>query len=459
MPSTTPSQPKIAIIGAGPVGLTLANILQRNGITSFTVFERDTTAQSTSNALAQGSGTLDIHADSGQRALAAAGLLEAFHRVARPEGEAVRVARKDGVVVWDENNHSQGNGHAAAKEPGGKPEAESRGRPEIDRAALRALLLSALPPERIIWGKHVSSLSPVPGTTSAAAKWTINFSRDGDAPPQLQPQYDLVLGADGAWSRVRAQLTDARPYFTGVVALDAWLDDVEGRRPDVARFIGRGSRFTFSADRALIFQRHGDGSARCYACVRFRDDADAANTTTNADAAVVEARIAASLGLEEAAEIGRGGIDWDVPGVRRRFLETYFGDYAAEAREAALSLTQRPVLRPLYMLPVGLTWPSRPGVTVLGDAAHLMTPFAGVGVNVGMVDALELAEGIVGYVKKGAGQGAASLAEVISDYEKGMWARSSRDAAKTAHALEVQFQEGGCEKMVELMSCGDADSE
>ncbi|RYP72337.1 hypothetical protein DL771_004311 [Monosporascus sp. 5C6A] len=449
MPSTTPSQPKIAIIGAGPVGLTLANILHRNGITSFRVFERDTKARSTSNALAQGGGTLDVHADSGQRALAAAGLLEEFNKVARQEGEAVRVVRKDGVVVWDEND-TQEDGHAAAREPGGKPDAESRGRPEIDRAALRAMLLSALPPERIVWGKQVSSLSPVPGTTAAATKWTINFSDDGDAPLHLQPQYDLVLGADGAWSRVRAQLTDAKPSFTGVVALDAWLDDVEGRRPDVARFIGRGSRFTFSADRALIFQRHGDGSARCYACVRFRDDAGAADTTTDVHAAAVGARIAASLGLKEA----RGGIDWGVPGIRCRFLETYFRDYTPEAREAVLALTQRPVLRPLYMLPVGLTWPSRPGVTVLGDAAHLMTPFAGAGVNVGMVDALELAEEIVGYVKKGAGQGAASLAEVIGDYEKGMWVRSSRDAAMTARALAVQFQEDGCEKMVELMSGG-----
>ncbi|RYP42743.1 hypothetical protein DL768_010259 [Monosporascus sp. mg162] len=165
--------------------------------------------------------------------------------------------RKDGVVVWDEND-SQENGQAAANESGGKPDAESRGRPEIDRAALRALLLSALPPERIVWGKHVSSLSPVPGTITIAAKGTINFSGDGDSPPQLQPQYDLVLGADRAWSR-----------------------------------------------------RHGDGGARCYACVRFRDGVEAVNATTDAHAAVVEAPIAASLGLEEAAETAR-----DSPGVR-----------------------------------------------------------------------------------------------------------------------------------------------
>ncbi|RYP42742.1 hypothetical protein DL768_010258 [Monosporascus sp. mg162] len=101
-----------------------------------------------------------------------------------------------------------------------------------------------------------------------------------------------------------------------------------------------------------------------------------------------------------------------------------------------------------------MTRPSRPRVTVIGDAAHLMTPFAGVGVNVGMVDALELPQEIVGYVKNGAGQGGPSLAEVISDCEKGMWALSSRDAAMTARVLEVQFQEDDCENMVELMSDG-----
>ncbi|RYP05792.1 hypothetical protein DL764_003561 [Monosporascus ibericus] len=203
MPSTPPSQPKIAIIGGGP-------------------------ARNTSNALAQGGGTLDIHADSGQHALAAAGLLEEFNRVARLKGEAAMVVRKDGVVVWGEND-SQEHGDAAAKESRGKPDVKSRGRPEIDRAALRALLLSALPPERIVWGKHVSSLSPVPDTTATAAKWTINFSGDGDAPSQLQPQYSLVLGADGARSWVRAQLINAKPSFTGVVALEVWLDNVEGR--------------------------------------------------------------------------------------------------------------------------------------------------------------------------------------------------------------------------------------
>jgi 2-polyprenyl-6-methoxyphenol hydroxylase-like FAD-dependent oxidoreductase len=50
---------------------------------------------------------------------------------------------------------------------------------------------------------------------------------------------------------------------------------------------------------------------------------------------------------------------------------------------------------PLFMLPIEHTWISRPRVTLIGDAAHLMTPFAGEGVSVTMLDALGLAESII----------------------------------------------------------------
>lgn len=55
--------------------------------------------------------------------------------------------------------------------------------------------------------------------------------------------------------------------------------------------------------------------------------------------------------------------------------------------------------RSLYELPVGHRWKSRPGVTLIGDAAHLSTPFPEEGANVAMADALNLSFEIIAAVK------------------------------------------------------------
>ncbi|RYC53938.1 hypothetical protein CHU98_g12274, partial [Xylaria longipes] len=187
--------------------------------------------------------------------------------------------------------------------------------------------------------------------------------------------------------------------------------------------------------RALLFQRNGqgrEGNARCYACVK-------TNTSTPPSPATL-------LGLEdEGAEV-----DWADARAREVFVERYFGDWYAEVKRMVLAMTEEPVLRPLYMLPVGLTWESRPGVTLVGDSAHLMGPFAGVGVNVAMMDTLELARGIVDCVETGGADGDA-LAVMLQQYEKGMFARSGKEAAKTEAAMHLQFREGGAEKMISIM--------
>ena len=93
---TSTGTPRIAIVGGGLGGLTLARILQVHGI-SATVYELDATAD-----VRQQGGSLDIHEASGQRALREAGLYEAFRRRTHPEGEATRILDRDGTVFVDE---------------------------------------------------------------------------------------------------------------------------------------------------------------------------------------------------------------------------------------------------------------------------------------------------------------------------------------------------------------------
>ncbi|KAI2465121.1 FAD/NAD(P)-binding domain-containing protein [Annulohypoxylon bovei var. microspora] len=424
MAATTP---KIAIVGAGPVGLTLAAILHRNGVRS-TVFERESSAA----VRAQG-GTLDIHAGSGQRALTAAGLLAKFRKLARVEGETIRLVKGDGTVLFDQNG-KQREKKGKEEEAG---EEEGRGRPEIDRHDLKNMLIEALPKEYIRWNKGIASIAPVPGTS----QWTLSFI-DRDDDDESGP-YDLVLGADGAWSRVRPRLTDVKPLYSGIMSLDVWISaGALDSRSDVGSFIGRGTCLAMSEGRSMVLQRHSDGTARVYMCVRTSKDLGAEVPSTKALLHLTE---------EESKEIGE--VDWTDEKTRKRFLDTHFADWSRESVDAALAMTDLPTLRPFYMLPIGHRWESRPGVSLLGDAAHLMTPFAGAGVNVGMTDAFELAEGILGYVN-GEKKGADGLAKVLRTYEEGMFERSSKDAALTKKRMVMYHEPGGAEMFRDLMTGG-----
>ncbi|MEU7835679.1 NAD(P)/FAD-dependent oxidoreductase [Nonomuraea sp. NPDC049129] len=349
---------RIAVIGGGPAGLTFARVLHRRDH-PVTVFERDPAP----DARPPG-GTLDLHEGLGQLALDKAGLLGEYQALSRPEGQAMRILDMDGTVLRD-----------------WRPGPDERANPEIDRGQLRDLLLGPL---GVQWGRGVTEV--VPGTPDGVL---VHFA-DG-----RQEAFDLVVGADGAWSRVRPALSPVTPHYTGVSSVETSLDDVDTRYPDLARLIGDGSVAVYGVNRSLVAQRNSGGHVKVY--TKFRAPLDW------------------HAGLDPA----------DVEAMRSSLLALFDG-WAAPVLDLLRHGTAF-VHRPFYVLPVSHTWDHVPGVTLLGDAAHLMPPL-GVGANLAMLEGAELAESIA------AAPG--DLDEVVRAFEEQMWVRAGKWAKITTAGLE-----------------------
>ena len=372
----------------------LASLLQHNGM-HCTIFELDKDRF----ARDQG-GIIDLHPESGQLALREAGLFEKFEKHLLPGAEAMKLIKSDGTVRWDENNME------------GVEASPARNRPEIDRTTLRNILLDSINPASIQWGRK---LVRVETNGTSTDKYTLHFT-DG-----REEGFDLVVGADGAWSKVRFLLTDQLPIYSGITLLDMKAEEVSTKKQWFQSFTGSGSCFMFDEGRALICQRNGNDSIRVYAAVR-----------------------------QPETWLNDCGIDWEQPGVARKdFTEQYFGDCHEDLKRViAVEASDSLIARPLFMLPVGFEWAPHVGVTLLGDAAHLMTPFAGVGVNVALADALSLARALVKRKEALDDNLKRSLAEALQEYEGSMFERAKENMNKTWVGLQHHFSADGIEDRV-----------
>ncbi|HET6739919.1 MAG TPA: FAD-dependent monooxygenase, partial [Kribbella sp.] len=211
----------IAIVGGGPGGLTLARILHVHGIDA-AVYERD----AAQGARSQGS-MLDLHTDSGQAALRAAGLEQEFLAAARREGQDHRILDHTGTLLYQEDT----------------PDDAPMLRPEIDRADLRDLLLRSLPVQTVRWGSVFTH----------ADGHVLHFADGSTA------TCDLLVGADGANSRVRPLLTGTEPAYQGKVVVQSAIHDADRTAPELAAMVGRGNYWVFGPDRMLGAQRNGNG--------------------------------------------------------------------------------------------------------------------------------------------------------------------------------------------------------
>jgi 2-polyprenyl-6-methoxyphenol hydroxylase-like FAD-dependent oxidoreductase len=367
----------IAIVGGGPGGLTLARLLQQSGA-KVVVYERD---QSRS-ARVQGS-ALDLHEGSGLAALEAAGLMEAFWANHRSDLDRLRITDARGAVLHDHLRRMSGAGK----------------RPEIERGPLRDLLLDSLEPGTVHWDCKLESaemqdkqvLLRFAGGTTALA--------------------DIAIGSDGANSRMRGLVTSIRPEYVGVSLVEALVPAAKETIPALWSLLGGAALMALGGERTIGMGTKPDGSVLVYAGLKTQDDT-------------------ARQSLEQATN----------PETRVAWFHANFegwSDLWAPLFREAVSM----VWRPLLTCPAGQHWDARANVTLIGDAAHVMPPYAGEGVNMAMLDALELSKLLLSE---------RSLPDAIATYEAQMFDRMRQMTADTMANTEMFYAPDAADRVTAM---------
>ena len=368
---------KIAIVGGGPGGLTLARLLQMRGA-NVAVYERDHSRE----ARVQGS-ALDLHEDSGLAALETAGLMDAFWANHRSDLDRLRLTDHSGTILHDHPRKMSGAGK----------------RPEIERGPLRDILLDSLIPGTVHWDRKLES-SELRGNQVA-----LHFA---GADSVLA---DIVIGCDGANSRLRASVTPIRPEYVGVALVESVVPEAETAVPELWDLVGGAALIALGKERTVGMGTKPDGSILFYAGLKC-DDAEGKRRMEEVDTA--DKRVA-----------------W--------FHANFEGwsELWAPLFAKATSMAWRPLL----VCPPAQRWDSKPNVTLIGDAAHVMPPYAGEGVNMAMLDALVLSRALLS---------ATDIASAIASYEEEMFARMRHMTLDTMSNTEMFYAPDASTRVVNL---------
>ncbi|WP_435582825.1 FAD-dependent oxidoreductase [Amycolatopsis thermoflava] len=354
----------VTIIGAGLGGLTLARVLHVHGIPA-AVYE----AEPSPMARTQG-GMLDIHDYNGQLAVEAAGLMPEFRGLVLEGRQAMRILDQAGTVLFEKSDDGTG------------------GRPEVQRGELRRMLLDALPAGTVHWGHKASG-----ARTLGDGRHEVTFT-DGRTVVT-----DLLIGADGAWSRVRPLLTGATPEYTGTAYVETYLFDADTRHPATAKAVGGGSMIANGPTPDAAIFAHRERGDTLHGYIELTRPLDWFAAVDFADPAAATARIARE-----------------------------FDGWAPELTALITDSDTAPVLRPHHALPAGHRWERVPGATLVGDAAHLAAP-NGEGANLAMLDGSELAQALAAHE---------DVEAALAEYEQTMFTRAANPPDESA-LLESVF--------------------
>ncbi|MHC6199645.1 FAD-dependent oxidoreductase [Elizabethkingia miricola] len=359
---------KIAIIGAGPVGLTFARLLQQKGV-DVNVYERD----KDSHARIWG-GTLDIHKDSGQKALKEAGLLDEYFSLTTPMGATITDEKGNVLSVKQITLHNQHDN------------------PEINRNTLRTMLLNNLAENTVIWDQKCIDIE------ASQDKWLLHFENGTYA------LADFVIEANGGMSKIRKYVTDTLVEDTGTMIIQGDIPQPELNSAEFFRFCN-GNRTMTSYQGHLLVVNPYNNNELSYGVILKRPDPQDITTPNLRD-------------TESIREF-----------LLKRFM--HWGGLYKRLLKSTPSFRSLPIRK----FPIEKPWKNnRPlPITLIGDAAHLMPPFAGQGVNTGLIDALVLSENLTNGKFE-------SIQAAISNYEKQMFIYASKAQSESCENERLMQQ-------------------
>jgi 2-polyprenyl-6-methoxyphenol hydroxylase-like FAD-dependent oxidoreductase len=326
---------------------------------------------------------LDIHENNGQLALKAAGLFDKFLEIIHAGGQATRVLNKEGDVLFEDPDDGTG------------------GRPEVPRGELRRILLESLPVDVVLWGHKLTAISTLGG-----GRHRLTFANGSTATT------DLLVGADGTWSKVRPLLSKAKPVYAGITYVETYLYDSATRHKASAEAVGSGAMFALAPGKGIAAHREPNGVLHTYAALKKTED-------------------------------WIGDIDFSNPADAVGCVAEEFDGWAPELVALLTDGETGPVPRPIYALPVEHRWTRVRGVTLLGDAAHLMAP-SGEGANLAMYDGAELAKAIAA--------SAEDVEAALLAYETDLFPRSASEAAEADRMQEVLFGDNSPQSLLDFFS-------
>jgi 2-polyprenyl-6-methoxyphenol hydroxylase-like FAD-dependent oxidoreductase len=334
--------------------------------------------------------TLDLHDDSGLKAIEKAGMLDIFKKTYRPGADKGRVVDKHARIIYDEH------GQESAADFGSEAF-----RPEIDRGDLRNILLESLIPGTVVWDSHLTAIS------QAGGAWILAFKNGVTA------SADIVIGADGANSKIRPFVTYLKPFYAGIIIVQGNLEESKAKAPRIDQLLKGGKIYVHSDGKYLHVSAKGDGSIDFYVSSKMD---------------------------ENWAEYS--GIDFSDRSQLLTWFEHAFEGWDRIWFELFENVSLPLLIRPQYCMPLDQSWDSQSSITLLGDAAHIMPP-SGEGVNLAMLDALELSECLTGVDFK-------DIQTAIAAYEKQMQTRAAAEAEDSLDSVAWMHSEGAACKLISM---------